>query len=255
MKKLPIYGAKTMELKVADMDAGSRTVKGYLSAFGIIDSDNDMIMPGAFKKSITENGPLSSSNRKIAFLRNHEWEDQIGKMLELSEDDYGLLFVAQLGRSSKGDDALLDYQDGIIREHSIGFSYVPDKMKAIETADGMYWAISEVKLWEGSAVTFGSNQFTPVLQVAKGMDSGAAKQAALEKLAQETEAIAKAIRNGKGTDSRLQELEMRVKTLAQRYQALAETDGPHQKAPATVPVEPQPQPFAAQKFFYNFFAK
>ena len=164
--------------------------------------------------------------------------------------------MAQLGRSSKGDDAFLDYQDEIIREHSIGFNYVQDKIKSIEAADGgFYWAVSEVKLWEGSAVTFGSNQFTPVLQVAKGMDSGAAKQAALAKLALETEAITKAIRNGKGTDTRLQELEMRVKALAQRYQALAETDGPITKSPETAPAEPHPQPFAAQKFFYNFFAK
>ncbi len=249
-KKLPIYGSKTYSLKVADMDAGSRTVKGYLSAFNVVDSDNDVILPGAFKKSIAENGPASASNRKIAFLRNHEWEDVIGKMLELTEDEHGLMFTAQLGRSSKGDDALLDYQDDIIREHSIGFNYIPDKIKFIETEDGGYWAVSEVKLWEGSAVLFGSNPFTHVLQVAKGGNAADAKTVMLAKLATETEAITKALRNGKGTDTRLQELEMRIKVCAQKYEALCGAGPQSEKAPAKT-MEPQLQPFAAQKFFYN----
>lgn len=254
MKQLPIYAAKAMKIDALDMDAGSRTVKGYFSAFNVIDSDNDMILPGAFKKSIQENGPKSSSNRKIAFLRNHEWEDVIGKILELEEDEKGLLFVAQLGRSSKGEDAFLDYQDGIIREHSIGFNYVGDKIKHIETHEGGYFAVSEVKLWEGSAVLFGANQFTPVLQVAKGIDFDA-KEAALAKLAAETDAITKALRNGRGTDERLQELEMRIKVCAQKYQALCSMVVPLAKAPEPI-AEPQAQtqPFAA-KFFYQFLTK
>ena len=30
------------------------------------------------------------------------------------------------------EDALLDYQDGIIREHSIGFSYIKERMRFVE---------------------------------------------------------------------------------------------------------------------------
>ena len=92
-----------------------------------MDSDMDIIRKGAFKKSLRERGVKSKSNRKIAFLRHHDWEKQIGKFIELAEDDYGLYAVAQLGRSTDGENALKDYEDGIIREHSIGFQYVADK--------------------------------------------------------------------------------------------------------------------------------
>ena len=114
------YGVKTVNIKVTDLDEGSRQVKGYFGAFDNLDSDRDVIRNGAFAKSIKESGPKSSGNRKIAHLRNHDWEHQIGRPTELFEDSKGLGFVSILGRSTKGNDAFLDYQDGILNEHSIG---------------------------------------------------------------------------------------------------------------------------------------
>jgi len=80
------YGVKTVSIKVTDLDEGSRQVKGYFSSFDTIDSDRDVIRKGAFSKSINERGPQSSGNRKIAHLRNHDWEQQIGNPIELFED-------------------------------------------------------------------------------------------------------------------------------------------------------------------------
>lgn len=228
-KKLPIYGTKALTLTISDTSAGiapdssERTVKGLLSAFDVMDSDRDIIRRGAFAKSLAEHGVNSSSNRKIQFLRNHDWEQQIGKFLELYETEQGLEFVAQLGRSTKGNDAFLDYQDGIIKEHSIGFNYIPNKMTMVNDTDGMaegggYWEIFEVKLWEGSAVTFGANEFTPVLDVSKSADT----DKIISDLAKESEAIAKALKTGKGTDERLHSLEMRLRVLSQKYQSLLE---------------------------------
>ena len=99
--------------EIKDIDTGSRQVAVYLSKFDAIDSDMDVIKKGAFKKSLKERGIKSTSNRKIAFLRHHDWEKQIGKFVELAEDDFGLYAVGQLGRSTDGDDAFMDYQDGI----------------------------------------------------------------------------------------------------------------------------------------------
>ena len=89
------YGVKTVSIKVTDLDEGSRQVKGYFSSFDTIDSDRDVIRKGAFSKSINERGPQSSGNRKIAHLRNHDWEQQIGNPIELFEDSKGLGFVSQ----------------------------------------------------------------------------------------------------------------------------------------------------------------
>lgn len=208
------YGIKTISMTVNDIDEGSRKVKGYFASFDTLDSDKDVIRKGAFAKSIQEKGVDSTGNRKIQHLRNHDWEQQIGKILELKEDNTGLYFVSQLGRSSKGEDALLDYQDGILREHSIGFNYVQDKIKHVAEStlsEGGHFEVLEVKLWEGSAVTFGANSLTPVIDVAKGLDY----ELTFKKLTDLSERFNSAIKNGKGTDERLENIEAMFKQIQQ----------------------------------------
>ena len=77
-----IYGVKSISMKMEDIDETNRIVKGYLSSFDTLDSDNDIIRKGAFKKSLQERGVDAKNNRRIAHLRNHDWEHQIGKFLE-----------------------------------------------------------------------------------------------------------------------------------------------------------------------------
>lgn len=216
------YGVKSFGLKVHDIDEGTRKVKFYAASFNTLDSDRDVIRPGAFLKSINEHGPGSMGNRKIAHLRNHSWEDQIGLPVEMKEDGAGLLVVSQLGRSTKGQDALLDYQDGILREHSIGFNYIADRMKFIKESelhkDGHY-DVNEVKLWEVSGVTFGANSLTPVVDVAKGEVE---QDIILKKLNDLSERFFTALKNGKGTDQRLENLEAQFKQIQQLQVSLSQ---------------------------------
>lgn len=216
-KNTKIYGFKSVSLKMDDLDEQKRIVKGYLSAFNVQDSDKDIILPGAFKQSINLRGPQSTGNRKIAFLRMHNWENQIGKFLELYEDQKGLVFVGQLGRSTKGEDALRDYQDGILREHSIGFNYVRDKIDYDEEKDAFY--VKEVILWEGSAVTFGSNEYTPVLDVQKALKDKS-YEFVFQKINTELSNIIQALKNGKGSDERQESLEMRLRVLQGQWASL-----------------------------------
>lgn len=208
------------ELK--DIDLQSRQVAMYVSKFDVIDSDNDLIKRGAFAKSIAERGPNAAGNRKIAFLRYHNWEMQIGKAITMEEDSNGLFVVSQLGNSTLGNDALEDYKDGIIREHSIGFKYIGDKMRWVETEskEGGYFEISELALWEYSAVTFGANQYTNVVDVAKGQE----RADMAVKLSEEINMVAKALATGQGTDERLYNLEMKLKFLNARMLDLAITE-------------------------------
>lgn len=218
-KNLSIYGVKSHALELKDFDEGSRKVSGYFASFDTLDSDNDIIRKGAFSKSIQERGTKATSNRQIAHLRNHDWEHQIGKLVELGEDSKGLFFVSELGRSTKGNDAFLDYQDGILNEHSIGFNYIGEKINWVEDSnfkEGGFFEVKEVKLWEGSGVTFGANEFTPVIDVAKGFT----KESAIEKLNTEFDIITRALVNGQGTDERLHSFEMRLKVLKQKYNSL-----------------------------------
>jgi len=209
--------------EIKDISSDKRQVAVYLAKFDNIDSDNDMIKKGAFTKSIQERGPDSPSNRKIAFLRWHDWEKPIGKFLTLEEDDFGLFAVSQLGTSQLGEDAFRDYTDGIIREHSIGFQYIQDKMKFIEdmnAPDKGYFMISELKLYEGSAVTFGANSETNVIDVIKSED----KVEKAVKISNEIDILIKGLANGKGSDERLFEMEMKLKYLNSQMLILAKSE-------------------------------
>tara|TARA_R110000772_G_scaffold51709_10_gene118619 strand:+ start:1771 stop:2583 length:813 start_codon:yes stop_codon:yes gene_type:complete len=227
-KNTNTYQIKSQNLILKDIDEGSRRVSMYLSKFDNIDSDNDIIRKGAFSKSIQERGPLSASNRKIAFLRYHNWEMPIGKFLELSEDDQGLFAVAQLSESTLGSDALIDYKEEIIREHSIGFRYMKDKIRFVEDAameSGGFYEVNELQLFEGSAVTFGANEFTNVVEVAKNEGE---KESIINRIADEIGIISKSLCSGNGTDERLYSMEMKLKFLNGRLVELAKMN-PQQK--------------------------
>lgn len=202
--------------EIKDLDLKNRQVAIYLSKFNNIDSDDDMILSGAFKNSINQNGPNSTSNRKIQFLRHHDWEHQIGKFVELNEDENGLFAVGYLGTSTKGEDALRDYDEGIINEHSIGFQYISDKIKWIDDSsrpNGGFFQIHELKLWEGSAVTFGANENTNVVDVVKSMDD---KINEIKKLTDQIDLVVKSMNNGRGSDERFHQLAMKLKFLNAR---------------------------------------
>ena len=217
------YGCKNFLFQLSDLDEGSRQVKGYFATFDVMDSDNDVIRQGAFSKSIAENGPQSKGNRRIAHLRDHDFTHQIGRIDELGEDSKGLYFVSTLGTSSKGEDAFRDYKEGIIREHSIGFQYIGDKIDFIEPSESKFddvnghFEVKEVKLWEGSAVTFGANELTPVVDVAKGLEPLDLK---LKRITELTNTLENALKNGKGTDERLENIEQMFAQLKQLQNSL-----------------------------------
>ena len=237
------------ELKAAqeikDLDSAKREVAIYLAKFGNVDSDNDVIQKGAFKKSLQERGVTAPGNRKIAFLRHHDWEHQIGTFVKLQEDDNGLFAVGKLGTSTKGEDAWRDYQDGIIREHSIGFQRIADKTKFVKdtsNAMGGFTLLQEVKLWEGSAVTFGANEMTNVIDIMKSEN----KKTYIDKISNDLQTVIRAVINGKGSDERLYELEMKAKFLSNQLTILAQTE------PQTHSVklfEPEPEIFSWKAVF------
>jgi hypothetical protein len=80
--------------------------------------------------------------------------------------------------------------------------------------------VSEVKLYEGSAVTFGANSETNVIDVMKSED----KVEKAVKMAAEIDLLIKGLANGKGSDERLFEMEMKLKYLNSQMLILAKSE-------------------------------
>ena len=151
---------KNNSLSIKDVDTSKRIVVGYFSEFGSKDSDGDVIVKGAYSKTLNEN------KDRIAHLLQHNIHQPIGKILNLKEDSFGLRFESKLSSSTLGNDTLIQYQEGILKEHSVGFNII----KGEDKKD--HYEIQEIKLWEGSTVTFGANPNTPVVGIKNEMQRG-----------------------------------------------------------------------------------
>lgn len=148
---------KSCGLEVKDVDSAKGIVSFYFSAFGNKDSDGDIMEKGAFKKSFSENLP------RIKHFKNHDPHLAVGRILELGEDEKGAFAISQLA-VHKGEfttlakDTLIEYQSGLITEHSHGFQTIREAFNKEKDAN----IISEVKLWEVSSLTaWGANSLTP----------------------------------------------------------------------------------------------
>ena len=176
-----------------DVDVKKRIVTGYLSNFDNKDHDGDIIVKGAFSKSLNER------KADIYFLNQHNWKQPHGKFAVLKEDSKGLYFESEpLIDTSYSSDALKLYDAGIINEHSIGFQAI----KSDKESQGRI--LKELKLYEGSNVTMGANSNTPFTGF---------KSLTLKEVNDKAQKIFKAVKNGTFTDETFLLLEFALKEL------------------------------------------
>ena len=178
MNTILYKAAPVGELIDADEKAG--IIKGYGSYFGNKDSDNDVIMKGAYKKTIAENG------ERVKYLYQHDMNQPIGKMTELYEDDKGLVFVAEIAKTQLGKDVVELMKSGVITENSVGIMPIQKNNK------GDFREITEVKLYEISAVTLAANDQAKILDVKGNID--------VDKLSKRYDNLTKLIRKGDISD-------------------------------------------------------
>lgn len=211
---------------IKDVDTAKGIITGYFSIFGNKDSDGDIVMPGAFKKTIQENGP-EGKNRIKHLLQHDTWKPLSTPMI-LKEDNKGLYFESKISLTSYGKDALILYQDGVYTEHSIGYNVV--KREVDESTDTQ--KLIELRLWEGSTVTWGANMDALVTGV-KSLDKKDIYSTIIKKM----DAIQKAIK-GDYTDEMIWQLEIELRQLQQIIKSLSEMSEPdstqQQDKPITV---------------------
>ena len=115
---------KSNETKVKDVDSKKGIVKAFYTVFGNIDSDKDIVEQGASAKTIRERGPEGSD--RIKHFKWHSNRDVPGKLLERGEDETGGFFVSKLSNTTLVKDTLIEYEEGIITEHSFGVEIIKE---------------------------------------------------------------------------------------------------------------------------------
>lgn len=184
-------------------------IKAVINTTNFMDSHKDVHLPGLWKKSLSENKRIlhvqehkSQSFDKIiadgedlnAYTENISWKE-LGYNAE--GNTQALVFDSTI-KASRNAYMFNQYKSGYVSNHSVGMRYVKifmaindddypeekqiwekyyDAIINKEEADshGYFWAVTEAKVIEGSAVPIGSNPITPTLEPLKGTPQKAAE--------------------------------------------------------------------------------
>ena len=129
-------------------DAGE--FEGHGSVFNVEDSYGDIVVAGAFKRSLDEH---RAAGTLPAMLWQHDSSQPIGVYTDMKEDGAGLYVNGKGARAVRKAKAIRGLSSGFGGRDS---SY--DKLTGIRT-------VKDVDLWEVSLVTFPANRSATVEQV------------------------------------------------------------------------------------------
>lgn len=135
---------------------GAREFEGHGSIFGNVDLGGDIVIPGAFKKSLSQHKKAGSLP---AMFWMHQPDKVPGIWTEMNEDEKGLYVRGELVDTPLGNEmrTLLDRK--AVRGLSIGYSTIDRDFDK----DGNR-LLKELDLWEVSIVSLAMN---PLAQVDK----------------------------------------------------------------------------------------
>lgn len=141
--------------------------EGYGSVFGVKDSYDDVVVPGAFSKSLDA---WREKKSLPAMLWQHQMDEPIGVYTDMKEDDVGLYVK---GRLLVDDDPLAKrahahMKAGSLTGLSIGYmlkDWEYDRTKEV-------FLLKEIDLWEVSPVTFPSNDEARISDVKSAFARG-----------------------------------------------------------------------------------
>ena len=191
------HTTKAASNNIADLD--KLEVKLVINTTNLMDSHSDVHLKGIWKKSVKENKNLlllqehQMTFDKIistdikASIDLMSWSDLGFKKLQGTTE--ALVFTSIIEKS-RNPFMFEQYAKGYVKEHSVGMRYVKvdlavnseesyykeekgiwdkyiNEIANKEAAEelGYFWAVSEAKVIEGSAVVRGSNYATPTLSV------------------------------------------------------------------------------------------
>lgn len=231
------YPVKTVgDWSVKDIDMTKRVVEGVFNSYNFFDSDADVLLMGSTAKSIQEHGPDSGAVRKIKHALFHNLNRLPGKIEVLEERENiefegktisGIYFRTRMAKTTEGTDTLINYQEKVYDNHSIGFRYLDINYIDEEAEDwtkyldlvinpedmekaGIAWIVKEIELFEGSTVGIGMNELTPFL----GIKSGDVELQTM-KLNEKITIIEKQLRKGRQSDEALFDLSIQLRQVKQ----------------------------------------
>lgn len=155
---------KQHSIEIKDLDDAKGIVTAFANVYNVVDSDDDISLPGSFTKTVAEN------SKRLRVLKDHNPTISLGVPLEINANDpYGLLTTTKFNMrkdvaKDMFTDILLAQENGLNSELSIGYNVQ-------RRADDDRRKIAEFRLWEYSFLTsWAANELSTVTGV-KGLKS------------------------------------------------------------------------------------
>jgi len=133
-----------------------RTIEGHGSVFGNRDHGDDIVMPGAFAKTLKNYKRLGTM--PLMFWM-HDPKQVPGMWTEMYEDEKGLVVKGEFVDTPLGNEVRTLVERKAVRGLSIGYQTIDDEFK------GDVRMIKEVDLWEVSVVSLAMNPMAQVESV------------------------------------------------------------------------------------------
>jgi len=131
-----------------------RQFEGHGSVFGNVDLGGDMVVSGAFKRTLTEH---KEDGRLPQMFWMHQMDRVPGKWTDMEEDEKGLYVKGELADTELGNEMHTLMQMKAVRGLSIGYSIVERDYNK----EGVR-LIKDVDLWEVSIVSLAMNPMASV---------------------------------------------------------------------------------------------
>jgi|APGre2960657404_1045060.scaffolds.fasta_scaffold22396_2 HK97 family phage prohead protease len=161
---------KQVSHEIKELDDAKGVIIAYASVYNNIDSDREVIMPGAFTKTVNEN------YKRIRVLKDHNPTIGLGVPLAINtSDSYGLLTTTQFNLKKEVsrdmyEDIKLFLANGLNAELSIGFQTVKSIEERVDEENEIE-KITEVKLWEYSFLSNWAANERALVQSVKQMNN------------------------------------------------------------------------------------
>lgn len=157
----------SFSLELKSLDEQGRFA-GYASVFDVVDNQRDLMLRGAFSKTI------EGRSGNIKMLWQHQQSEPIGVFDRLFEDAHGLYVEGRLLLDvQRAREAYSLLKSGAVSGLSIGYSPVRYRI-APETGVRL---LAQVELWEISLVTFPANEAAGVTVVKHSKGSSVCRDA------------------------------------------------------------------------------
>lgn len=141
--------------------------EGYGSVFGNKDSHDDIVVAGAFAKTLND---WKEKGRLPALLWQHNMQEPIGVYTEMKEDENGLYVK---GKLLVDDDPLAKRAHAHMKAGSLGGLSIGYRLNDWDyDQEKEAWLLKDIDLWEVSLVTFPSNDEARISNVKSSFERG-----------------------------------------------------------------------------------